>query len=213
MKEIRIVLHHQKKWLLSVIDECASVFRTTKDAETAVKELGGAKFDLADAGDGIYLADISSFSCPPPSHFSLFEDIPYLFATKADKEAFLHIMDFIKSCREKLSSLLGQMVDVVIDRKIGTHHPKRPDTVYPINYGYLENILSADGEGADAYVLGVHEPIESFRGRVVAIVHRKDDIEDKLVVAPEGKRYTAEEIENAIHFQEVAYTHSLTVLN
>ncbi len=212
MKEIRIIFHHLKKWLFEIKDGSACVFRTTLEAEQALKELGITKYDLADVGNGVYLADISAFAAPTSENFVLFDSTPTIFVSKAGKEAFDSVLTFIAACREKLASLLGQTVDVIVDRKIGTRHPKRPETVYPINYGYLENVLSADGEGADAYIMGVSVPIETFRGKVIAVVHREDDIEDKLVVAPENTHYSEQEIEDAILFQEIAYKHTLTVL-
>ena len=101
---------------------------------------------------------------------------------------------------------LGKTVDVEIDRPIGYVHTKGSKTlVYPINYGYIPGVLGGDGEELDVYVLGPNEPVESFRGRIIAIVYRRDDIEDKLVAAPEGVSYTRDEITAALHFQEKYY--------
>ena len=80
-------------------------------------------------------------------------------------------------------SLLGKTVHVEVDRPIGYRHG---DTVYPINYGYIPGVIAGDGEAQDAYILGVTEPVSAFDGRVVAVIRRKNDCEDKLVVAPEG---------------------------
>lgn len=208
-----IVLHHQKKWLFEVAEAGASALQTTadtlEDAENALRRFGAQKFDLADAGEGVFLADVSAFSVPLPKSFVLFEDEPSRFASEEDNAAFARALTFIEECRATLRSLLGKTVSVVIDRRIGTRHPKRPHVIYPINYGYLEDVLSADGEEADAYVMGVNEPIECFHGKVIALIHREDDIEDKLVVAPEGASYTAEELEQAVIFQEETYRHSI----
>ena len=208
-----IILHHQKKWLFDLTDTGVSALQTTAstmaEVENELRHFGAQKFDLADAGNGVYLADVSTFSASLPENFILFENKPTHFASKADEKAFSRALTFIEDCRATLRSLLGKTVNVIIDRKIGTRHPKRPHVIYPINYGYLEDVLSADGEGADVYVMGVTEPIDHFEGKVVALVHREDDIEDKLVVAPKGVTYTAEEIEKAVIFQEEAYRHSI----
>lgn len=98
--------------------------------------------------------------------------------------------------------MLGQWVEVVIDRPLGSTHPQFSDIVYPINYGYIPGMLAGDGEEQDVYVLGVQKPLQTFCGRVIAVIHRKDDNEDKWVVAPEGTFYTAEEICSATHFVE-----------
>lgn len=109
--------------------------------------------------------------------------------------------------REKLvRSYLGQVVDVTIDRPIGyVHHKEKYDLVYPINYGYLPGILGGDGEELDVYVLGIDRPVESCRVRVIGIAFRKNDVEDKLIAAPEGKSFTVEEMQKAVHFQEQYY--------
>lgn len=98
--------------------------------------------------------------------------------------------------------MLGQTVTVLIDRPMGTYHPKHKDIYYPVNYGYIPSIIAGDGEEQDAYVLGVNEPLQEFTGVVIAIIHRFDDVEDKWVVAPEGVTFTKEEIWEQVKFQE-----------
>ena len=98
--------------------------------------------------------------------------------------------------------MLGRVVKVIVDRPLGTYHPKHKDIYYSVNYGYVEGIIVADGEEQDAYILGVNEPIKEFRGKVIAIIHRFDDIEEKLVVAPEGISFTKDEIMQQVNFQE-----------
>ena len=102
--------------------------------------------------------------------------------------------------REKyLYSLLGTTVRVQVDRPIGTVHK---GMVYPINYGYVPDILGGDGEEQDAYILGVTTPLESFDGQVVGAIRRRNDCEDKLIVAPEGMVFHQGQIVEAVHFQE-----------
>lgn len=98
--------------------------------------------------------------------------------------------------------MLGETVTVIIDRPMGTYHPKHKDIYYPVNYGYIPSIIAGDGEEQDAYVLGVNEPLQEFTGVVIAIIHRFDDVEDKWVVAPEGVTFTKEEIWEQVKFQE-----------
>ena len=98
--------------------------------------------------------------------------------------------------------MIGKTITVTVDRPLGSYHPRHPDIYYPINYGFVEGILAPDGEEQDAYILGVDVPIEIFTGKVIAIIHRYDDVEEKWVVAPEGMAYTTAEIEAAVHFQE-----------
>ena len=105
-----------------------------------------------------------------------------------------------------VKSYLGKVVDIEIDRPIGyVHKKKNYDLVYPINYGYLPGVLGGDDEELDVYLMGVDEPVEAYTCRIVGIVYRRNDVEDKLIAAPLDKRYTAEEIASAIDFQEQYY--------
>ena len=110
-------------------------------------------------------------------------------------------------------SIIGKKVTVIVDRKPGTYHPCHPEIYYPINYGYISGIIAPDNEEQDAYILGINTPLETFTGKVIAIIHRKNDNEDKWVVAPENMRITKEEIINQTYFQEqyfdtIVYTQS-----
>ncbi|MGL4610575.1 MAG: inorganic diphosphatase [Trueperaceae bacterium] len=107
---------------------------------------------------------------------------------------------------ELARSFLGKTVHVIIDRPLGSIHPREIDLTYEVNYGYVPNVLAPDGAELDAYVLGIKEPLETFTGVCIAIVHRQDDDDDKLVVVPEGKHLSNKDILNAIHFQEQFFT-------
>jgi inorganic pyrophosphatase len=96
---------------------------------------------------------------------------------------------------------LGKKVRVVFDRPLGTKHPKHGFR-YEVNYGYLPGIKAPDGEDLDAYYLGVNEPLQEAGGVCIAIIHRENDDDDKLIVVPEGIQLTDEEISKAVAFQE-----------
>nr|WP_243116485.1 hypothetical protein [Fonticella tunisiensis] len=49
--------------------------------------------------------------------------------------------------------------------------------------------MSEDGEEVDAYIIGEFQPLKEFEGVVIAIIHRKNDIEDKLVVSNVNGKY------------------------
>ncbi len=100
---------------------------------------------------------------------------------------------------------LGKTVRVEMDRPIGTAHPKHPNIIYPINYGYIPGVLGGDGEELDVYLLGVDVPVAEYTAKIIGIVHRNNDVEDKLAAAPEGMSFTASEIEDAVRFQEQFY--------
>ena len=98
--------------------------------------------------------------------------------------------------------MIGSIVRVIVDRPIGSFHPKHKDIFYSVNYGYIPNILAPDGEEQDAYILGIDKPVTEFVGKVIAIIHRFDDVEEKWVVAPENSSYTKDEIMKQVAFQE-----------
>lgn len=98
--------------------------------------------------------------------------------------------------------MLGNIVKVVVDRPLGSAHPNYPDLIYPVNYGYIEGIIAPDGEEQDAYIVGIDFPLNEFTGKVIAVIHRIDDVEDKWVVAPENAVFEKNDIIRFVNFQE-----------
>lgn len=109
--------------------------------------------------------------------------------------------------------MLGKQVTVKVDRPMGSYHPEHKDLYYPVNYGYIDGLFAADGEEQDAYILGVNKPVESFTGRVSAVICRKNDIEDKWVVTPENLVLSREEIYRLVSFQEQYFDVDIIMLN
>lgn len=107
--------------------------------------------------------------------------------------------------------MIGDIVTVTVDRPLGSFHPEYKDLYYPVNYGYIEGIIAPDGEEQDAYILGVDKPVEKFTGKIIAIVHRSDDVEDKWVVCPENMTFSKEEIREQIRFQEKFYKSEIEI--
>ena len=103
---------------------------------------------------------------------------------------------------------LGKKVKVVMDRPMGSRHPEW-NFIYPINYGYVPNTISGDGEELDAYIVGIFEPVEEYEGKCIATIHRLYDDDDKLVIAPEEKIYTKQQIEALVEFQERFFEHEI----
>ena len=115
--------------------------------------------------------------------------------------------------KNQVKSFLGERVVIGIDRPIGYVHKKESYALtYPVNYGYIPDVIGGDGEELDVYLLGVNEPVAEYECEIIGIVHRHNDVEDKLVGVPVGVRFTKEEIENAIHFQEQYYDTEVEVL-
>jgi inorganic pyrophosphatase len=98
--------------------------------------------------------------------------------------------------------MIGTIVKVTVDRPLGSYHPKHKNLYYPINYGYIEGVIAPDGEEQDAYILGVDVPVQEFVGKIIAVIHRNNDVEEKWVVAPENASFTVDEIMEQVRFQE-----------
>ena len=111
-----------------------------------------------------------------------------------------------------LKGLIGKEIDVIIDRPIGTTHPKYKDMIYLVNYGYIDSFYGGDNEYQDVYILGEDKPLNNYRGKVIAIVRRLNDNEDKLVVYNYGY-LSSNEIEEVINFQEKYFKHEIITIN
>jgi inorganic pyrophosphatase len=70
--------------------------------------------------------------------------------------------------------------EIVIDRPKGTPHPKYPDLIFPLDYGYLKNTTGGDGDGIDIWMgTASHRKLTAI-GCTVDI--KKKDAEIKLIV-------------------------------
>ncbi len=103
---------------------------------------------------------------------------------------------------------LNKNVEVIIDRPLGSKHPKH-NFIYSVNYGYVPNTISGDGEELDCYVLGIFEPIKEFKGKCIAIIHRLNDNDDKLIIVPEDREFSNKEIDVLVEFQEKFFKHEI----
>lgn len=100
---------------------------------------------------------------------------------------------------------IGNNVNVKIDRPLGSAHPKYSESIYPINYGFIPNTISGDGEELDCYILGENIPLKTYQGKCISVIHRLEEDDDKLIVVPEGKDYSIQEIKELTNFQEKYY--------
>ena len=111
-----------------------------------------------------------------------------------------YLIEIQKPKRDYATKFIGKVVTVTVDRPLGSKHPKYGDR-YPINYGYIKGVKAPDGEDVDAYILGVNKPVRTFKGKCIAVIHRLDDDDDKLIVT-KGKKLTDRQIRQATNFQE-----------
>lgn len=167
---------------------------------------------LTNSMDWINYINFRDYLNKTPSVAKEYEDLKVSLALQAPidrgREKYLKGKhDFIVYTLRKalVKSYLGKTVTISIDRPVGSVHPKHHDIIYPINYGYIPKVLGGDGKELDVYLLGVDTPVKEYTARIIGIVHRHNDVEDKLIDAPEGTNYTNEEITEAVKFQEQYY--------
>lgn len=113
------------------------------------------------------------------------------------EEACVYRLDIVQ---KDYSDILGKTVSGTIDRPLGCHHPRHPEMIYPMNYGYVDGVLAGDGAFQDVYLFGSDEPIRTFTGKVIAVYHRLNDCEDKWIVSTNGAKPSKEEILKKIDF-------------
>ena len=183
---------------------CGNYYEGTGDLQTHFIHVV-----LTNSMDWINYINFRDYLNRTPSVAKEYEDLKVSLALQApiDSGREKHLKgkhDFIVYTLRKalVKSYLGKTVTISIDRPIGSVHPKHDDIIYPINYGFIPKVLGGDGEELDVYLLGVDAPVKEYTARIIGIVHRHNDVEDKLVAAPEGMNFSTEEITEAVNFQE-----------
>lgn len=69
--------------------------------------------------------------------------------------------------------------EIVIDRPKGSAHPRYPDYIYPLDYGYLEGTSSMDGGGIDVWIGSSGKAVDAIICTVDLV---KKDSEIKLLI-------------------------------
>lgn len=69
--------------------------------------------------------------------------------------------------------------EIVIDRPRGSAHPRYPDLIYRVDYGYLRDTASMDGSGIDVWVGTGEKKIDAIMCTVDLM---KRDSEIKLLI-------------------------------
>lgn len=191
---------------------CGSVYEGTGDLQTHFIHVV-----RTNSMDWINYINFRDYLNSSPSVAKEYEKLKVSLALQdSSREKYLSGKhDFIVYTLRKalVKSYLGKIVSIKIDRPIGSEHPKHPGLIYPINYGYIPYVFGGDGEELDVYLLGVDVPVEEYTARVIGIVHRHNDVEDKLVAAPDGAAFSKDEISKAVHFQEQYYQSEIETIN
>ena len=93
------------------------------------------------------------------------------------------------------SHIIGKNVRGTVDRPAGSSHPQYPETIYPVNYGYAESVSAGNSEQKQGvYIFGADKPLRNFEGKVIAVWHRFDDVEDIWIVSLDGRDIADEKI-------------------
>lgn len=133
------------------------------------------------------------------------------WATYEEVEELFESNQFIKNRWEFVRNLMksiqyiGEEVTVKIDRPIGSSHPQYPDHIYLVNYGFVPNTISGDGKELDCYILGEDRSLKEYTGKCIAVMHRLEEDDDKLIIVPKDKTFTSKEIKLLTDFQEMYY--------
>ena len=104
---------------------------------------------------------------------------------------------------ENLQKIVNES-EIIIDRPKGTRHPKFPDApAYPLDYGYLSNTSSMDGEGIDCFVGTLKD--KSITGVLCTIDMMKKDSEIKILIActPEEMNLAYEHLNKPDFFKAI----------
>lgn len=123
-----------------------------------------------------------------------------------DSDKKVELVDGKSKSLEMCKEQLGKKVKIVIDQPYGTFYK---NALYECNYGYIPGTVAPDGEGLDAYFIGPKEPLKTAEGICIAIIHRLDDDDDKLILVPEGVYMNDEEIEKTVNFREKFFKHEV----
>lgn len=70
--------------------------------------------------------------------------------------------------------------EIVIDRPKGTSHPRYPEQIYPLDYGYLKNTHSSDGDPVDIWLGSMNN--KRISGIVCTVDAKDRDVEIKLLL-------------------------------
>jgi len=104
--------------------------------------------------------------------------------------------DFWRLCDELLATS-----EFVIDRPKGSRHPRYPEVIYPVDYGYLKNTTSMDGGGIDIF-LGT-EPNRCLDAIICTVDLFKCDSEIKLLIGcSENEKRAALQLLNEAEFMK-----------
>ena len=129
-------------------------------------------------------------------------EIRKLFEEKKMVQTLDYFFCAVEADEPDYRDIIGKNVRGTVDRPLGSLHPRNPEMRYPINYGYIDGVFAEDGAEQDVYLFGTDKPLKQFEGKVIAVYHRFDDVEDKWIVSLNREDVSDEKILGDIAFQE-----------
>jgi len=113
----------------------------------------------------------------------------------ADNDMNRYDEEFWKALDELVSNS-----EIVIDRPRGTAHPKYPDFIYRLDYGYLKDTSSMDGTGIDVWLGTAGKKIDAV---IYTVDLMKKDSEIKILIGcTEEEKAIAYETHNETEFMK-----------
>ena len=206
LNKIKEIMKPDGEIFLTLCSKSAWSFREANyprlDENTVIKTEEGPEKDIPHFY--VDLEDIKRLFEPDFELISVSHVDKCLAKANLQKGTHYHIRARLKKQDSHIdfSDIIGKTVSGKIDRPLGSVHPKVKNLYYPVNYGYVEGVIAGDGAEQDVYYLGEDKAVSEFKGEIVAVVHRFNDVEDKWIVAKDGCRFTKDEIERAVEFQE-----------
>lgn len=98
---------------------------------------------------------------------------------------------------QSVASPLGQIVSVVVEHRLGSRDPQHTGP-YPLNCGYVQEILDKENRWQNACVIGANLPLDWFEGQIVATGMLNG--ESLWLVSKTGECITPEEAKQAVAF-------------
>ena len=70
----------------------------------------------------------------------------------------------------------------IVDRPRGSTHPRYPNQIYPLDYGYVEDTMTSDGGGIDVWIGSLNSTDKILTGILCTFDTLKRDAEIKLLI-------------------------------
>ncbi|MBP9827428.1 hypothetical protein KBC99_03050 [Candidatus Saccharibacteria bacterium] len=112
----------------------------------------------------------------------------------------------------KGDDFLGEQIDIIFDRPLGSTHPKHKAMICPVNYRYVPDAQAGNGDPVDVYYLSSEGQVKRTKDTCIGYVDRWDDNGEKLI-ATDGDMHGVSGIEKLLSFQEKWFDHEIILMS